>query len=82
MGMNNSYMPAMPTTRKEKRAGCMGYEQIVDVTYSGLTKREYLAGLAMQGLLASIGQHDVTDYNELASDASMAADALLKELEK
>lgn len=48
----------------------------------GLTKREYFAGLALQGLLASLGQHDVTHYDELASDAVMAADALLTELKK
>ncbi len=38
--------------------------------------------MAMQGLLGSFGVHDVTAYDETASDAVMAADALLKELEK
>ena len=48
---------------------------------SGLTKREHFAVMAMQGLLSSIGQHDVTDYDEMASDAVMASNALLKALE-
>lgn len=47
---------------------------------NGLTKREYFAAKAMQGLLASLGQHDVTDYYELASDAVLAADALIHKL--
>ena len=49
---------------------------------SGLTKREHFAAMAMQGLLGSFGVHDVTAYDEIASDAVMAADALPKELEK
>lgn len=44
----------------------------------GLNKREYFAAMAMQGLLSSIGGHDVTDYSEIAADALMAADELLK----
>jgi len=42
----------------------------------GLTKREYFAGLAMQGLLAN------GDYEGVESAAVVKADALLKELEK
>lgn len=49
---------------------------------TGLTKFEYLAGQMMQGLLASIGQHDVTGFDEMASDAVSAAKALIKELNK
>lgn len=44
--------------------------------YIGLTKREYFAGLAMQGLLAN------GDYTGVESAAVVKADALLKELEK
>jgi len=40
--MNNADMPAFPDTNS--------------LNYEGLTKREYFAGLAMQGLLA--GGHD------------------------
>lgn len=48
----------------------------------GLTKREQFAMAAMQGLLASLGQHDVTAASELASDSVLFADALLSELDK
>lgn len=48
----------------------------------GLTKREYIAVATMQGLLASWGNHDVTDYRELAADAVLAADKLIEALNK
>jgi hypothetical protein len=58
---------------------------IVNEAYqAGLTKREYFAGLAMQGILASnteglaIGRIDIKGYAEMSI---MAADALLAELE-
>lgn len=43
----------------------------------GLTKREYFAGLAMQGMAAS----DLT-FHDIAHDAVKMADSLLAELEK
>jgi len=50
----------------------------------GLTKREYFAGLAMQGLLATGATYGgVTNDNiSLSRNATQVADALLKELEK
>lgn len=48
----------------------------------GLSIRAEIASRCMQGLLASWGQHDVTDYSELAHDAVLAADALIAELNK
>jgi hypothetical protein len=48
----------------------LGFTQI------GLTKREYFAGLAMQGLCAN-----GTDPEDLAKISVEYADALLKELE-
>lgn len=48
----------------------------------GITLRQHYAGLAMQGLLASYGTHDVTEYSEIASDAILAADALIEQLNK
>ena len=50
--------------------------------HNGINLREYYAGLFMQGLLAAWGQHDVTDYADLASDAVLAADKLINELNK
>ena len=47
-----------------------------------LTKREYFAAIFLNGLLSSIGQHDVTDFYSLSSDAVLAADALINELNK
>jgi hypothetical protein len=46
---------------------------------SGLTKREYFAGLAMQGLLA---QDSWASEKVLAENAIIYADELLKQLEK
>jgi len=50
---------------------------------TGLTKREYFAGLAMQGLCAS-GQYEDKDkqliIDGLAEDAIGMADELLKQL--
>lgn len=48
----------------------------------GLTIRAELAARALQGLLSSWGQHDVTSMEELASDAVRAADALIEQLNK
>lgn len=57
-----------------------------DNTYAqlGLTKREYFAGLAMQGILSNSSHWDDSLKNlQWASKTSVKfADALLKELEK
>ena len=49
------------------------------IFYNGLTKREYFAGLAMQGILAD-GQTDEIKF--IAQAAVKVADALLEELSK
>lgn len=57
-----------------------GNQPILDNQFEdnkGLTKREYFAGLAMQGMANS----DLT-YEDIAHDAVKMADALLKELDK
>jgi len=46
----------------------------------GLTKREYFAGLAMQGLLAN--PNKTSNPIQISLDAVMYADELLKQLEK
>lgn len=48
----------------------------------GLTKLEYLAASAMNGILSNQGQIDTTDYNWVAKNALGYAKALLAELEK
>jgi hypothetical protein len=60
-------------------------------TQYGLTKREYFAGLAMQGIMASLTEmqsnggsilHHVGLDQTLAKEAVCIADALLLELDK
>ena len=72
--MKNADMPAMPIKDECEVHG----------TYYGLTKREHFAAMAMQGILAN--QYNVPvreDQFDLVSKWSvMAADSLLKELEK
>jgi len=50
--------------------------------YTGLSKREYFAGLAMQGLLSNPEAGVDEAPNDAAEYAVKQADALLKELEK
>ena len=73
--MNNADMPVHPTQSLD-RQGLPEYPMAW-----GLTKREYFAAMAMQGLLASD-----TNFNFGTSDAARLAldqaDALLKELGK
>lgn len=70
--MKNAEQSAFPT-------------QDMNSYYHGLTRREYFAGLAMQGLLAnsSILDHHTRDAIEwIADHATRQADELLKQLEK
>jgi len=76
--MNNSDMPAMPICNSEGFPTLEGYlGGKGEHEASGLTKREYFAGLAMQGLISRT--HCVEG---LAIYAVEMADALLKELDK
>jgi hypothetical protein len=50
--------------------------------FKGLTKREYFAGLAMQGLLASVSYASNYKDGAIVSQSVKIADALLKELDK
>ncbi len=56
------------------------YGEMLEPPYSGLTKREWFAGLAMQGIISSLDMKVAAD--EVARAALMMADALLKELDK
>jgi hypothetical protein len=58
---------------------------------NGLTKREYFAGLAMQGIMASLTEMQANGHSTLhfagldetlALEAVSIADAVLKELDK
>ena len=71
--MSNADMPVHPTQPLD-RQGLPEYPM-----EWGLTKREYFAAMAMQGLCTHSGDYHTPE--NLASDAVMYADALLKELE-
>jgi hypothetical protein len=51
-----------------------------DAPQDGLTKREYFAAMALQGLLAFPNGH--TQFEDIAKGAVIAADQLIIELNK
>lgn len=69
-------------------AGHEDCAQAVAASFSpGLTKREWFAGMALQGHISSMSHKDVNiskepDWGMMAKSSIRAADALLKELEK
>lgn len=75
--MENREQPAFPVN-----------EEITDridngaKIYSGLSKREYFAGLAMQGLLSSPNVGYLTTSDKMIKDSISLADKLLAELSK
>lgn len=92
--MNNSDQPAFPasgefTTRTFGVSGGSGSlsDQIVTAVtqqFNGLTKREYFAAMAMQGIHASYinnARTETVSVSKIAKWAVHSADALLKELE-
>jgi hypothetical protein len=76
--MKNADLPAMPFTEEPYPIDAINTNYGAVAT--GLTKREYFAVLAMQGLCAHSG--DYYTGTDLAQDAVMYADALLAELER
>jgi len=75
----NGRLPAHPISVAFSMSG-----DIVDSSAqgeSGLTKREYFASLAMQGLLIRF-RAQIISCDDIAICARQQADALLKELEK
>jgi hypothetical protein len=65
---------------KIKEASALGVPKEFEVS-GGLTKREFLAGLAMQGFLAGPGKRPRQTAEVLAMYSIEAADALIKRLE-
>jgi len=53
-----------------------------DSNHLGLTKREYFAGLAMQGLMPIWSSNNPSHISECVKRSIMFADELLKQLEK
>ena len=81
--MENGKEPITPCTIKG-RQGWGNKPTISDREVYGLTKREYFAGLAMQGLIASIDPFELTtsEINNIAELSTAMSDELLKQLEK
>ena len=52
-----------------------------EVTTLGISRRDWLAGMAMQGLMDAYARSEIDDYlhNELAHDAYHFADAMIEE---
>jgi hypothetical protein len=48
----------------------------------GLTKREYFAAMAMQGILANHTYNNWDDYDLMAKDSCYAVDAIIAQLNK
>lgn len=53
-----------------------------EVAYNGLTKREYFAGLAMQGYISNSHNGAPRGFEDVAERSRKFADALLLELQK
>lgn len=86
--MENKDTPAFPVLELKE----MGGKFLLDLASDGLSKREYFAAMAMQGLLAnyeaqkdmqSDAVHSRDSFKDvLAANSVIFADALLKQLEK
>lgn len=73
--MKNGDMPANPMTNEQARDSFL---MMHNETPDGVTKREYFAGLAMQGIAGRPGS---TLYSDAAFEAVKFADALLNQLQ-
>lgn len=74
--MDNGKMPAMPESI------AINPDSEVYYRNAGLTKREYFAGLAMQGILAAQQPNQCYLLSDTAKAAVEQTDALLKALEE
>ena len=76
--MNNANKPINSCIEE---IGRNGWGEKVNHHHKGLTKREYFAGLAMQGMLTNRA-YRLTPSTEMAKKAVLDADELLKALEE
>ena len=80
MKIENKDMPAMPCNDIEVKDDDWEVTgEIIYVKSNGLTKREYFAAMAMQGIMHT---REYQSMPAIAIDAVMAADALIEELSK
>lgn len=83
--MKNADMPAMPTRDAIEDCGPDGSQgpHMVEVSYGGLTKREYLAAMALPRIDVHIDDGKLDGVAQQAAKMAVeTADALLAELEK
>ncbi len=79
--MNNADMPASPILGDVE--GFTDFIQgIKGGRNYGLTKREYFAAKAMQGLFVNMGRNRYNNIEDVAKASVEAADELLKALEE
>ena len=78
--MKNADKPIHPSSIKESY-DLMGHEMFRTVNNKGLTKREYFAGLFLQGLLSNSYFPTVATIEEFPQKAISIADSFLKQLE-
>lgn len=78
---NDLIVPAFDAENDFDNLGAARLTRLIPNPNGGITKREYFAAMAMQGLLAA--DHTMlVSYNILAEYATDAADALIAELNK
>lgn len=75
MTRKNGDLPAMPIEFN-------GFGLYAPEAHAGLSKREYFAALAMQGILSNGVDFTLHDDKDVAAAAVLHADLLLTELER
>jgi hypothetical protein len=75
---NNKNQPAFPVLEVKQ----LGDKLLLDCAAVGVSKREYFAGLALQGLIACADVKFASTAENFARHAVEIADALLSELSK
>ncbi len=78
--MSNPSHPIHPVTTYKADG-----DDVVSQTYTGLTKREYFAGLAMQAMISTVNKPDMDSVLEIPKNTAQwavkFADELLKQLQ-
>ena len=78
--MDNRDMPADPVNKEYIHPET---RQSVHEMYNGLTKREYIAAMAMQGILSNPNCEPIyqREYDDIAKESIRVSNTLLKQLE-